>query len=148
MLKRDGNALEVSMNNKWSFFTKSNNGHKLDLHLTMPELSEMELTGTSHTILKDFNAEDIAFDISGASSCNAAINTEKLVVDMSGASSFKFVGKHSENVFGAFWSIHTQCLRFWSDGCRSRSVGWQAMHTSKLRITWMQTFQVPVRYYM
>lgn len=95
-VKRDGNTLEVSMNNKWSLFGNSNNEHKLDLHLTMPELSEMELTGTSHTIIKDFNAEDMAFDISGASSCNAAINTEKLVVDMSGASSLNLMGNSSK----------------------------------------------------
>ncbi len=89
---QDGNTLEVSMNNKWSFFTKSNNV-KLDLYLTMPELSELELTGTSHAIIKNFNQEDLSFDISGASNCYASVHTDKLVADMSGASNLNLKGK-------------------------------------------------------
>lgn len=91
-VQQDGNTLEVSMNSKWSFFSKSNNGEKLDLHLTMPELTEIELTGTSHAIIKDFNQEDISFEISGASHCNASVQLDKLVADMSGAGNLNLKG--------------------------------------------------------
>ncbi|MGB0931556.1 MAG: GIN domain-containing protein [Chitinophagales bacterium] len=96
-VKRDGNTLEVSMNNKWSFFTKSSNGSKLDLHLTMPELSEMELTGTSHTVIKDFNAEatNIEAEVSGASTAHINV-VNHLDADLSGASQVLYVGEPTE----------------------------------------------------
>ncbi|MFK7903654.1 MAG: DUF2807 domain-containing protein, partial [Chitinophagales bacterium] len=97
-IEKDGNTLDVSMNSKWSFFSKSSDGNKLDLYLTMPELSEVELSGTSHAVIKDFNGEQINMDISGASSCNMSIEVDKMVAEMSGASNMNLVGK-SERMF-------------------------------------------------
>lgn len=91
-VERSGNTLDISMNNKWWFFSKSNNNKKLDLYITMPELSEVELGGTSHLIVKNFDSESFEFDISGASSCNASVEAEKLIADMSGASHLSLVG--------------------------------------------------------
>ncbi len=83
------NTLELRYPSNWSGWK---NHKEVFITITMPKLTGAEFSGASKSNVSGFSSDNLAIEVSGASSATFNVNAKKLSLDCSGASGLKIIG--------------------------------------------------------
>ena len=71
---------------------RSLEGHQIELHITMPNLREIEASGGGKLRFRGFDEEEVRVKLTGAVQANAGIDVRNLTIKITGASSLDLAG--------------------------------------------------------
>lgn len=95
-VKQQGDRLEIRYRKEWDWWKDSRNKDRIKVYIEMPILEHLEVSGACEGKVKDFDNEDISFEIVGASEIWADISPDYLGADLTGASKLVLEGKAEE----------------------------------------------------
>lgn len=91
MVEFDQSGRRISFKNSMSFFD-SNKG-TVRISISLPELEELRLSGSSEAQLEGWSAGTMELDLSGSSDCRLSGNINSLTIDQSGSSQVDLRGQ-------------------------------------------------------
>lgn len=90
MVEFEQQGKQVSFKNAGSFFDPDHG--KVIIHISMPDLRSLDLSGSAEAYFNEWSAGDISFDLSGASECTFKGEVNEVDIDMSGSSQLNLQG--------------------------------------------------------
>lgn len=94
VIKKFNNVLEIDMSSKkWDLFKDLDDDFRLDVFITLPELTKLSSKGLSYYEISDFVAENIEIELSGASTAEINLQADELQLYLNGASSMDLSGQ-------------------------------------------------------
>lgn len=118
MVEFEQQGKQVSFKNSLSFFD-SDHG-KVIIHISMPDLRSLNLSGSAEARFNEWSAQHISFDLSGASECTFQGEINEVEIDMSGSSQINLQGVGKQLQADLSGSSELKALEF---GTQEASLG-------------------------
>lgn len=91
-----GDALVLEFNKGRSWFWRSRDSDKIGVVITMPELTNIDLSGAAKAYVRPFNTTDVSIGLSGASTLEGDITANEVDIDLGGATKLTLRGTSDE----------------------------------------------------
>ena len=110
MVEFEQNGNGISFSNSMSFFDADNG--RVQIFITLPQLDELDMGGSSQARLENWNANEMTLDQSGSSDIWLEGSIDRLSVDMSGSSELELIGRGESLAADLSGSSSLQALDF------------------------------------